>query len=254
MALFTDGPPSSMDDLTGVDSQLMSVANVEGIDVTRKLGLAQDELALELHTLLGRLTCVDQPFWFPAQPMVENVVITPALKLWHTYRTLEMVYADAFNSQLNDRYAGKRDQFHAKAKWAYERLIESGVGMVLDPVPEAATPLVEPAVGGLLGGIFYVTMAWVNSAGQEGACASPADVTLVASAILVHPGAAPPRATGWNVYAGRSPEALVMQNASPIAAGQTWLQTNMPATSGRAPGSGQGPDYIQAVPRFIQRG
>ena len=41
-----------------------------------------------------------------------QVVVTPPLKLWHTFRTLEMVYGDAYNSQLNDRYAGKRDEFH----------------------------------------------------------------------------------------------------------------------------------------------
>ena len=44
MALFTDGPVSSIDDLAAQDTQLLDVANAEGIDVTRKLGLAQDEL------------------------------------------------------------------------------------------------------------------------------------------------------------------------------------------------------------------
>ena len=43
MALFMDGPISNIDDLAGQDSQLLDVANVEGIDVTRKLALAQDE-------------------------------------------------------------------------------------------------------------------------------------------------------------------------------------------------------------------
>ena len=42
-----------------------------------------------------------------APPSIEQVVVTPPLKLWHIFRTLEMVYRDAYNSQLNDRYAGQ---------------------------------------------------------------------------------------------------------------------------------------------------
>ena len=42
-----------MEDLTAQDSQLMSVASTEGIDVTRKSALAQEEVALEIATLLG---------------------------------------------------------------------------------------------------------------------------------------------------------------------------------------------------------
>src|ERR1051326_6961503 len=53
MALFNDGPASGIADLQGHDSQLLDVAHVEGIDVTRKLALAQEELALELTTLLA---------------------------------------------------------------------------------------------------------------------------------------------------------------------------------------------------------
>ena len=45
MALFTDGPISSIEDLRGTTPQLLDVASAEGIDVTRKLALAQDEIA-----------------------------------------------------------------------------------------------------------------------------------------------------------------------------------------------------------------
>ena len=54
MALFTDGPVSSIEDLKGQDTQLLDVASVEGIDVTRKLALAQEEIAVELAALLER--------------------------------------------------------------------------------------------------------------------------------------------------------------------------------------------------------
>ena len=114
MALFTDGAISSIEDLTGHDTQLLNVANVEGIDVTRKLALAQEELGVEVAGLLGR-RCYRAT---GAPPAIEQVVVTPPLKLWHVFRTLEMVYRDAYHSQLNDRYAGKRDEYREMAKWA----------------------------------------------------------------------------------------------------------------------------------------
>src|SRR5271165_6962341 len=124
MALFTDGAPSSIEDLSAQDSQLLNVANVEGIDVTQKLALAQNELGLDLYTLITQFGAVDQLFWVTPAPNLATIVVTPPLKLWHTYRTLEMVYEDAYNSQLNDRYSGKRDQFHQMAQWAYGKLIQ----------------------------------------------------------------------------------------------------------------------------------
>src|SRR5947209_10460018 len=130
MALFTDGPVSCILDLTARDTQLLNVAVAEGIDVTQKLALAQDELALEVATLLTRSSYVDQMLSFSAQPDLGSVVVTPAMKLWHTLRSLELVYADAYNNQLNDRYAGKRDQFRKMADSAYETLVQIGIGIV----------------------------------------------------------------------------------------------------------------------------
>ena len=190
MALFTDGFASSMEDLTAQDSQLLDVASVEGIDVTQKLALAQEELALELDALLTRLSYVDQLFWLAPQPRLGSVVVTPALKLWHTFRSLEMVYSDAYNNQLNDRYAGKRDQFHVRVKWAYETLVAAGIGIASVPVPRAAVPAVTaaaaPAPGAPLpNGTYYVTVAWVNAAGEDGASALPATIATAGSLLLV---------------------------------------------------------------------
>jgi hypothetical protein len=253
MALFTDGPAASMEDLTAHDSQLLDVASVEGIDVAQKLALAQDELALELDALLTRLSYVDQLFWLAPQPGLGSVVVTPALKLWHTFRSLEMVYSDAYNNQLNDRYAGKRDQFHVRAKWAYETLVAAGIGVA--SVPPTVTAAAAPAPGTPLPvGTYYVTVAWVNAGGEDGASAIPATIATMGSSLLVHPADAPPRtAAGWNVYVGTGPDSTALQNGSPIAIGQRWLQ---PATlaAGRPPGTGQLPSYLKPVPRMIQRG
>ena len=259
MALFIDGPVSSVEDLAAQDSQLLDVASVEGIDVTQKLALAQDELTLEISALLTRLSYVDQLYWLAPQPNIGSVVVTPALKLWHTFRSLEMVYSDAYNSQLNDRYAGKRDQFHLRAKWAYETLVLAGIGVASVPVPRAATPAVTaagaPAPGTPLpDGTYYVTVAWVNAAGEEGASAVPATIATTGSSLLVQPAGAPPKtAAGWNIYLGASPDSMALQNGSPIAIGQAWRQPAALA-AGRPPGPGQRSTYLKPVPRVIQRG
>jgi len=259
MALFTDGPVSSILDLAAWDSQLLNVASTEGIDVTRKMALAQDQLALELTVLLGQLTYVAQVFWLAPQPDVGCVVVTPAIKLWHTFRSLELVYADAYNNQLNDRYAGIRDQFHEMAESAYERVIQIGLGIVGCPVAQPATPSLAAAlcpVGSLPlpDATYYVTMSWTNAQGQEGASAVPDAIATSAGTFLVEPGSPPPYATGWNVYAGTSPGTMSLQNMAPLAPGQTWLQPGTLSTTGRAPGSGQTASYIQPVPRMIERG
>ncbi len=253
MALFTDGAISSIEDLTGQDSQLPAVASVEGIDVTQKLALAQDEIGVELQTLLTRLSGMDQQFWMAPQPGTESVVVTPALRLWHTFRALEMVYSDAYNSQLNDRYAGKRDQFHKMAQWAYEKLVETGIGMAWAPLARAGTPGVAPSPGSLAAGTYYVSVAWTNGNGEEGAAAIPAAIAVTGSTFEVRPGGAPRNATGWNVYVGTDPNAMSLENATPMAPEATW-QARALTTGGRAPGCGQSPSYVKPVPRAIQRG
>ena len=258
MALFIDGPVSSMEDLTAQDSQLLDVASVEGIDVTQKLALAQEELTLELNALLTRLSYVDQLFWLAPQPNLGSVVVTPALKLWHTFRSLEMVYSDAYNSQLNDRYAGKRDQFHELAKWAYEKLVAAGIGMASVPVPRAAMPTVTAAAARrrapLPDGTYYATMAWVNAAGEEGASALPATIATTGSTLLVQPAGAPPKNRG-GLERVRGHRSRCDGAAKRIAHRHRadWLQ---PATlaAGRPPGPGQAPSYLKPVPRIIQRG
>lgn len=254
MALFTDGPVSGMEDLTAQDTQLANVASVEGIDVTQKVFLAQEELALEITVLLNGSRRAERAFWLSAQPTIANVVVTHGLKLWHTFRALEMVYGDAYSSQLNDRYAAKRDQFRERARWAYDRLLVLGIGIAWTPVPRAGAPQAVDAAGNLANGTYYVAMTWINEKGEEGAPSLAAAITTTASTFLVQPAEPPACATGWNIYAGTDPGALWRQNGAPIAPAQTWLQPNTLASGGSAPGCGQEPDYLMAVPRTILRG
>jgi hypothetical protein len=254
MALFNDGPASGIADLQGHDSQLLDVAHVEGIDVTRKLALAQEELALELTTLLARLNQSTDFGVTAGGAGLAQVVVTPPLKLWHTFRTLELVYRDAYHSQLNDRYAGKRDEYHELAKWAYEKLIQSGIGVAQDPIPQAEAPTLAPAAGTLPDGKYYAAAAWTNRTGEEGAASVAAAITTTASTFTARPSIAPANAQGWNVYVGVSPTSLVLQNASPMGVGQIWTQTSGLVTTGKLAPPGQAANYMRQAPRILQRG
>jgi hypothetical protein len=254
MALFTDGPVSAMEDLMAQDTQLANVASVEGIDVTQKLVLAQEELALEIATLLNGSRRAEQAVWLSAQPTISNVVVTPALRLWYTFRALEMVYGDAYSSQLNDRYAAKRVHFQERAHWAYERMLLLGIGIVWSPIPRASEPQVVSVAGSLADGTYYVVVTWTNNKNEEGAPSIVTLVTTTSSTLLVQPATPPAGAAGWNVYVGTDPEALSRQNGAPIALAQPWVQPSLMITGGSAPAWGQSPNYLMAVPRMILRG
>jgi hypothetical protein len=259
MALFNDGLVSSIDDLQGHDTQLLDVANTEAIDVTRKLALAQEEIAVELRVLLARLSGPADPGAVhlgttESVPSLDQVVVTPPLKLWHTFRTLELVYRDAYNSQLNDRYAGKRDEYHTLTQWAYEKLIQSGIGMSKDPIVRAPMPVLQAAPGAIPDGVYYVASAWTNAEGEEGAPSLPAAISVSGTGFSVRPEAAPSNARGWNVYAGVSPGKLVLQNPVLLQLDAIWTQAGALATAGRVAGVGQGPGYMRPAPRLLQRG
>src|ERR1043166_8798551 len=212
MALFTDGPLASFDDLRDQDSQIGDVASVEGIDVTVKLVLAHEQVGMELEQLLSGL-----------QP-IEKVVETVPLKLWDTYRAIEMVYADAYYSHLNDRYKAKRDQFHDLSDYAFLILEHLGVGFVNFPVPRAEMPVLAAASGSLPPGTYYATMAWVNHDNEEGQAARGDAVQVFDGGFTVTPRNPPEAAAGWNVFGGMGPTTMVLQNSSPLAVGEIWRQ------------------------------
>ncbi|HLI86344.1 MAG TPA: hypothetical protein VKV17_20710 [Bryobacteraceae bacterium] len=254
MALFIDGSISGLDDLAAQDSQLLDIASQESINVTQKMALAQETIGLDLLSMLRGGESLSWPLWMIKEPRLDQVAVTPALKLWHTYLTLELVYRDAYSDQLNDRYGAKRDQFHLLAESARERLIELGLGIVADPVRQAATPQLIAVPGNLPDGTYYATMSWLDQNGQEGASAVPEAITTSASSFEVQPGNAPPNAAGWNVYVGTAPQSMYLQNTTLLAAGAVWLQPDVLTIGGAMPGTGQPPTCHKAVPRLLQRG
>ena len=93
MALFTDGI-STIQDLAAQDSSVLATAQTENIDLSQKLTLAQQELGIEVTTLLQRSNTYDWQFWLQPDPQLNNIVVTPPLQLWHVFQTLTLVYQD----------------------------------------------------------------------------------------------------------------------------------------------------------------
>jgi hypothetical protein len=262
MALFTDALISTLDQLAAQDTAVLDVANAEGIDVTVKLSLAQDELGAELLAAEARspFSPSSSSIWWPgiiltSSLQLGNIVVTPPLQMWHTFHTLELIYRDAYHNQLNDRYLGKWNAYKDLRKWAAGMLMQTGVGIVADPIPIALGPQVNIVAGTLSATNYFLQTSWLNSRSEEG-LASP--VTSVAipdnSSIQVTPTSPSANATGWNVYVGSSIDSITLQNAAPIVVGQAWLLPAGGVVLGRGPGTGQVPNYFRQLPRYLQRG
>src|SRR5207248_4229035 len=137
---------------------------------------------------------------------VSDVTITPQLKRWHALKTLTLVYADAYNNQLNDRYRGKWKEYESMALAAELSFYEIGVGLSSDPIGRAAAPALGSIAGTGAPAALYIQIAWTNRAGQEG---FPSEVnsfsTSANTQLTVMAVDAPATASGFNVYAGLSP-------------------------------------------------
>jgi hypothetical protein len=257
MALFTDGPISSAKELQEYEAAVLTDANAEGIDVSAKVTLAQQELANELILFLLRRA----PFR-DYQPNVRrsrgltDVVVTDALLQWHIYKTIAMVYRDAYNNQLNDRYQGKWNEYEQLAKGSSRTYFQLGVGVVADPLPRATMPALSSVAGNGSGATFYVIATWTNSAGQEGAPSPYAQLSTSPGEILSVglTGTPPQNAIGWNAYVGPSPGAVTRQNDSPVGIGSNWIMTGVLGAGGAPVPMGQKPDWFIVDHRTIERG
>ena len=254
MALFTDGI-STIQDLINQDNSVLTTAQTENIDLTQKLAIALTELGIEVMALLQPGNTCGWDIWLPPSPQLINVVVTPPLQLWHVFQSLTLVYQDAYYNQLNDRYQAKRNQFQQLAKWAMQKLIQSGLGIVSDPLPEAAAPQLTAIPGGQPAATYYASVSWLNVEGEEGQPGDAAALTVEAGNVLVvQPLSQPTNAVSWNVYAGTLATVLTLQNSAPLALDQVWIQAAPVSLGGTAPGTGQAANYTRSLPRVIQRG
>ncbi len=253
MALFTDGQINNLRDLQRYESGLLDVASVEQIDITAKMALAQDMIASDLLLFLLKRSCQ----WEPNRRVIDvgDVALTDPLRRWHGLKTIALIYEDAYNTQLNDRYQGKWRQYQQLAKEAEKTLYDVGVGLVWDPITKAQSPLLIAIAGSSVATTYYVRMTWINRSGQEG---SPSDVvslpTVDGTQMIVSPVSRPANAVGWNVYAGLSPEGASVQNAAALPPDADWIIPASGLKQGMSAGQGQTPDRFVVQHRGILRG
>jgi len=255
MALFTDGPVNRMIDLQKYENAILDVTATESIDLDGKIALAQSELATELTLfLLRRFPQRDFLTTIRRTIGVSDVAVTGQLRRWHAHKALALVYRDAYNNQLNDRYRGKWTQYEELAKRSLQDYLQIGVGVVANPIPKAALPALNTLPGAASSGNFYVAVSWLNQQGQEG---SPSDVaqisTLDGQQLVVTSQNPPASATAWNAYVGNGPDTLHLQNGNPILVGANWALAGG-LTQGAQPGDGQQPTWFLADQRLIERG
>lgn len=257
MALLTDGSPNAPTDLTTYESAILNVAATEMIDLGVKLGLATEEISEDvLDILLDHTRSYDPQSTVRRQIGVSDVVVSTQMKRWHALHTLAIVYRDAFNNQLNDRYLPKWQEYQKLAANARARTTILGIGLVNTPIPEAQMPALSTTISaGAATAIYYVAMTWVSANGAEGAPSTVTTFETGAGTTLVVQGVNPPSvATGFNVYTGSSSTALVLQNASPVPVGQSFVLPGSGLIAGRAMGNGQMPDvYVTGGPT-LRRG
>ncbi len=254
MALFNDGPISTILDLQNYESGILGVASTEGIDLSGKMVLAQDEIANDVLLFLLRRLPVWDFLWSQRRVKgTSDVVVTTPLKQWHVHKTLALVYRDAYNNQLNDRYSKKWNEYVNLAKASSETFFQIGVGLVADPLPKPAVPLLSGAAGPGNAATYYVAVTWTNAAGQE---SNPSDVSTITTtdgqqmvAAVVNP---PANAFGWNIYAGQSPDTVSLQNATPVGVSDSWTLTTL--VQGSPAGTGQQPTWVLVDHRVIERG
>jgi hypothetical protein len=249
MALFTDGTIASIDDLKEYESAVLQVASVEGIDITAKLKLAQREMGFVLSDFQAR-----RGFTSPSD--LGRVLVNEEMLQWHCLHTLELVYRDAYNSQMNDRYLGKWQAYQQSSARAAATVRDLGVGMVGTPVAKATEPIIttDPG-GGLAARTYYVSVAWRALNGATGERSDPTVVAAPMSTLLrITAASAPAHASGWYVYAGSSETEIRRQNEPPLAPGSTWVEPNNGLRFDLTDIPAQRPDWYVRNDRVLLRG
>ncbi len=254
MALFVDGPACTIDDLTDQDAGLLNVALGANINVSTKIRLALEEIQTDVHLWLKKPQPTLELPWTPTIRM-DQIVVTPPLKRWETMHSLAMVYRDAYFSQLVDRYQAKWQEYENLTRDAREGFIASGLGVVCDPVVQAAPPVLSTTPGPQKGGTFYARVSWMNSVYQEGAASEASSLAVADGNLMTVAAAKPPKnAVGFNVFVGTSLRAMFLQNDELLPLNATYLYVPEQMVGGRLPGKGQDAEFIRPLTRTVLRG
>src|SRR5512140_1872530 len=176
--LFTDATISTVADLAAYESEVEAIAAASEIDLESKLRCAQQEIGFELlATVMPRISAGQAS-------ALEQVVVTDALKLWHTFQTLSLVFRDSYERKLNDKYLAKWNEYRSLAKWAMNLYLNLGVGLVTSPLPAPGRPVLDSAPGGSSEETtYFVRVTWTRGA-SESAPGPPASCTVPAGEAL----------------------------------------------------------------------
>ncbi len=259
MALFTDTNVVTLDDLLEFETSLVQVASSHGINVDTKISLAVSAISDQLMLWLLSMGTSD-PQWLNRRLLgLSTVVVTPILQRWLCFDSLSRFFAEAYNVQLNTRFQGKWTEYQQAAEKAAERFFMAGIGIVYNPLPRPAMPLISIQSGTAPAEAMFVQTAWADSHGNEGALSAVNGIILNSSssiAVGMAEGAveAPTAAAGWNVYASTEESDLTRQNSTPLAIGSTWQLPGSGLIDGAQPIDGQTPNLYIALSRQIQRG
>lgn len=265
MALFTDGLVSELPDLLGYEADLLDVAGALKVELGVKLLLAQTEVGAQLEATSrrpGNVFLAKGAGWQStggetSAPRFDlnQVVVTPPLKLWHTFQTLTLFYRDAQARKVDDKYLPKWREYRELAKWASDLLLQTGVGLAMSPVPRAEQPVIEFEASTLPAMSLYVRTTWVGHDGAEGAGSKERAVHTVANQTLkLAMGPAPTAAAGWHVYIGQSQGEAFRQTDGALTAGAEWVMPSGGVMDGPELGNGQPAEMYRTAPKFLQRG
>jgi hypothetical protein len=261
MALLTDGNPNDTEALRVYETAILDVATGERIDLNAKLCLATEEISQDvLDVLLGhagtQYSLTQLPVGADRRRLgVSDVVVSPPMKRWQALHTLAVVYRDAYNNQLNDRYQNKWQEYRELARGARERTYDFGIGLVTTPVPRAEKPEFGTAAGTMAGSIYYSHVSWVSAEGQEGSASLATNFQTTDNSLLTVAAVNPPAvAAGWNVYLGLTASTVMLQNSAPLGIGTAFTLPGLGLVGGASPGDGQAADMYVTGGRILRRG
>ena len=265
MALFTDQNVSDISDLIAYEANLPEIAGAEGIDLATKVKLAHTEVGAELEAATqrpGNVYFTEGSGWQSSggetnlsRIDLNNVVVTPPLKLWHTFQTLAIVYRDAYNRKLNDKYLPKWKEYKELARWAADLLFQTGIGITTTPIPRTPLPTLDWVSSTLGAMALFARTTWVGANSAEGAGSVEQAISVPAgNALRVTPADAPSSVTGWNVYVGEASDKATRQNSQPLDLGTPWSMPGSGLVVGESLGNGQEAEVFKTVPRFLSRG
>ena len=264
MALFTDENVSDVSDLIAYETNLPEVAAAEGVDLSAKLKLAHVEVGAQLQAASTRPGSVYQGqtgVWNSGGDAnlsrfeLDKVVVTPPLKLWHTFQTLAIVYRDLYNRKVNDKYLPKWNEYRELARWAADLLYQTGIGVTWHPLPRPQAPMLDWVSGAHSTATHFAAITWSDAAGEESAGSTEQAVSVPdASALRVMHLTPPGAAKNWNVYVGPVSGELTRQNSLPLPLFTPWVLPPSGPVTGSPLGEGQKPQMFRTAPRFLQRG